>query len=480
MFKNIIRSQLNHIRKELYPMYEIDFRKPANIHFLGIGGISMSALAEILLKRGFKISGSDDKKSTLTKKLAMEGCSIHIGLTADNITDDIDAVVYTAAIRPGNSEYDECVRRQLPMLTRAELLGQIMNNYDTAIGVSGTHGKTSTTSMLTEILLYADTDPTISVGGMLSSIGGNLRIGNSQIFLTEACEYTNSFLSFKPTMNIILNVEEDHLDFFKDINDIRLSFKKYTELLPSDGTLIINSAIDDYEYFYKDSDCKVVTFGMDNKSDFSAKDIKVDEHGHFSYTLLYKNEAVCDINLKVSGEHNVCNSLAAIAAAVSLGIEPATAAQGISNYTGVDRRFQIKGKCNGFTIVDDYAHHPTEIEATLKAAKAFPGKKVWCIFQPHTYTRTKAFLPEFAKALSLADHVILAKIYEAREKDIYGVSSDDLKKLIDAKGTPCEYFKEFTQIEQFVLNNCQEGDLVITMGAGDVYEVGNHLLSVTV
>lgn len=458
-------------------MYQLDFNKPIHIHFIGIGGISMSGLAELLLSEHFTISGSDNKESALTKQLADAGCTIFIGQNAGNIGSSIDAAVYTAAIHPDNPEYAKCIELGIPMLSRAELLGQVMKNYKTAIGVSGTHGKTTTTSMLTEILMLADTDPTISVGGILPSIGGNMRIGHSDVFLTEACEYTNSFLSFHPTMNIILNVEEDHLDFFKDIDDIRTSFKKYTELLPDDGYLIINSAIDDYHYFYEDSHCHVITFGLDASiSNFSAKDFHIDDKGDYCYTLLYNNEEKCKVALKVPGEHNVLNSLAAIAAAVTLGIDMNTAVNGIAAYSGVDRRFQIKGKCSGFTIIDDYAHHPSEITATLKAAMHYPHKKLWCIFQPHTYTRTKAFLPEFATALSLADHVVLAPVYSAREQDIYGVSSADIQKLITEKGTPCEYFMSFSEIEDFIKNNCHEGDVVITMGAGNILEVGENLL----
>lgn len=459
-------------------MYLIDFNKPVHIHFIGIGGISMSGLAELLISKNFTVSGSDNKESVLTRQLAAAGCRIFIGQSANNIDSTIDAAVYTAAIHPDNPEYDRCIKLGIPMLTRAELLGQVMTNYRTAIGVSGTHGKTTTTSMLSEILLLADTDPTISVGGMLPSIGGNMRIGHSDMFLTEACEYTNSFLSFHPTMDIILNVEEDHLDFFKDLDDIRASFKKYTELLPDDGFLIINSSIENYQYFYKDSKCSVITFGLNpENSNYSAKDFHIDDKGDYCYTLLYNNEARCKVALKVPGEHNILNSLAAIAAAVTLGIDLDTAVRGIAGYSGVDRRFQVKGVCSGFTIIDDYAHHPAEITATLKAARHYPHKKLWCVFQPHTYTRTKAFLPEFAKALSLADHVVLAKIYSAREADIYGVSSADIQSLIAKEGTPCEYFESFPEIESFIKDNCKEGDVVITMGAGNILEVGEDLLS---
>ena len=437
----------------------------------------MSGLAKILLDRHFTVSGSDAHISDLTTELQQDGCIISYPQSADNITGDIDLVVYTAAIHPDNPELKAAVDAGIPTLTRAELLGQIMKNYHTAVNVAGTHGKTTTTSMITEILLAADADPTISVGGILNSIGGNIRVGRSDLFVTEACEYTNSFLSFNPTINIILNVKADHLDFFKDLDDIRHSFKLFTEKLPSDGTLIINSDIDNYEYFYKDTDCEVITFGSDpEKSMYSAANITYDKYGHASFSVLRNGVKVGSYYLKVPGIHNVSNALAAIALGHLLGLSEEVIIKGLGSFTGTDRRFQYKGEVAGVTIVDDYAHHPTEIEATLHAAHNYPHKKLWCVFQPHTYTRTKALLPEFAKALSLADHVVVADIYAARETDTLGISSEDLQKRIQELGTPCEYFPTFDEIENYLLSNCQEGDLLITMGAGDVVNIGEHLL----
>lgn len=458
-------------------MFTIDFNTPIHVHFIGIGGISMSGLAKILLDRHFTVSGSDAHISDLTTELQQDGCIISYPQSADNITGDIDLVVYTAAIHPDNPELKAAVDAGIPTLTRAELLGQIMKNYHTAVNVAGTHGKTTTTSMITEILLAADADPTISVGGILNSIGGNIRVGRSDLFVTEACEYTNSFLSFNPTINIILNVKADHLDFFKDLDDIRHSFKLFTEKLPSDGTLIINTDIDNYEYFYQDTDCEVITFGSDPaKSMYSASDITYDELGRCTYSLLINGEKADTITLGVPGLHNVYNSLAAIAAARKLSVDMVHIKAGLSNFKGTNRRFEKKGTFNGVTVIDDYAHHPDEICATLSSAAHYPHNHVWVVFQPHTYSRTKLLFNEFADALSHADKVVLAKIYAARETDTLGISSADLCEKIKSLGKECVYIDNFEDIEKYLLKNCINGDLLITMGAGDVYKIGEDLL----
>ncbi len=349
-------------------MYQIDFHKPLHIHFIGIGGISMSGLAEILLGEDFKVSGSDSKESPLTDSLTQKGARIFYGQRASNITDDVELVVYTAAIHPDNPEYACAVEKGIPMLTRAQLLGQIMRNYDTPIAVSGTHGKTTTTSMISQILLEADADPTISVGGILPSIGGNIRVGQSETFVTEACEYTNSFLSFFPKISIILNIDADHLDFFKDIDDIRHSFRKFAQLLPADGALIINADTPHYEEIIKDLPCKVITYGLEHDAQYQAAGITYDKYGHASFTVLKDGKKAGSFYLKVPGSHNVSNALAAIALAQLLQIPDEVTIKGLGSFTGTDRRFQYKGEVAGVTIVDDYAHHPTEIQATLNAA----------------------------------------------------------------------------------------------------------------
>ncbi len=455
---------------------EFDFNEKKKIHFIGIGGISMSALAHIMLDRGFKVSGSDTSASQITDELAAAGADIKIGQRAGNITGDIDLVVYTAAIPEDNPELLKARAENIPVMVRADFLGRIMRMYDRAICVSGTHGKTTTTSLLSKIMLDAGCDPTINVGGILPDIGGNYRIGDSGDFLTEACEYTNSFLSFFPDMEIILNVQADHMDFFKDLDDIRSSFKRFTRLLPDDGTLIINGEIDDLSYFTDGLNCSVVTFGLSEDCNFYAKNITYNESACAGFELYAYGVSKGYVRLQIPGKHNVYNALAALAAASCLGIDSDSACAAAADFRGVNRRFQIKGTVCGTTIVDDYSHHPDEIRSALDTALKYPHKKLWVVFQPHTYTRTHAFLEEFADALSLADAVILAEIYAAREKNTLNISSNDLKKLLDKAGVEAYYFPTFDEIENFLLKTLVNGDLLITMGAGDVYIIGDKLL----
>ncbi|HBN56976.1 MAG TPA: UDP-N-acetylmuramate--L-alanine ligase [Lachnospiraceae bacterium] len=459
-------------------MYQINFQEPIHVHFIGIGGISMSGLAEILLKEGFTISGSDLRESALTRHLTALGATVFYGQKAENIRPGIQAVVFTAAVHPDNPEYAAAKSAGIPMLSRAELLGQIMRNYRTAIAVSGTHGKTTVTSMLSSILLEAKKDPTISVGGILPEIGGNIRVGHSDTFLTEACEYTNSFLSFFPTVGLILNIEEDHMDFFKDLADIRNSFCRFAKLLPSQGLLVLNDEIPNPRQITAGTKARIVNYGFDQSADYHTMEpVTYDDKGCASFGCWHKEHYLGDITLHVPGRHNVSNALAALAASMELGITFEDTALGLSKFHGTDRRFQYKGKVNGITIIDDYAHHPTEIAATLSAASHYPHRELWCVFQPHTYTRTKAFLSQFAQALSMADHVVLADIYAAREVNTIGISSMDLKAELEKRGKICHYFPTFEEIEKFLLKKCMHGDLLITMGAGDVLKIGENLLS---
>ncbi len=462
-------------------MYTIDLNIPKHVYFMGIGGISMSGLAQILKDRGFLVSGSDAKHSPMTERLEELGISIHYPQKAENIqaaaaTAPIDVVVYTSAIHPDNPEFAAVVASGIPMLTRAELLGQIMQAYKMPVAISGTHGKTTTTSMISKILLEADTDPTLSIGGVLKDIEGNTRIGHSDYFVAEACEYTNSFLSLFPRIGVVLNIDADHLDFFKDLDDIRHSFKVFSGLIPADGHLVINGEIENLPYITEGLSCPVVTYGLASSYDYYATDITYGNLGNASFTAHCKDGRSFPVTLHVPGKHNVYNALAAIATADLLQISDTAVQSGLSDFTGTNRRFEYKGTVGGVTIVDDYAHHPTEIRATLSAAANYPHKSLWCVFQPHTYTRTKALMHEFAEALSLADHVVLADIYAARETDNLGISSRTLQEEIRALGHSCDYFPSFDEIEKFLLKNCTKDDLLITMGAGDVVKIGTDLL----
>lgn len=457
-------------------VYQIDFHQPIAVHFIGIGGISMSGLASILLGAGFTVTGSDAKASPLTADLEKRGALIHYPQSADNIPEICDVVVYTAAVHPDNPEYAEAVRRNLPMLSRAQLLGQIMDNYEASVAVAGTHGKTTTTSMLAHITLAGSLDPTISVGGMLHLIGGNIRVGASETFVTEACEYTNSFLSLKPKYGIILNIDADHLDFFKDLDDIRRSFHAFAEGIRPDGTLILDGHIPHPEEITAGLSCSVVTVGGDD-SDYRVTDMQFDELGYGSFTLSKGDQPISRFHLHVPGSHNIYNAASAIVTALLMGVSPDKIQEGLDTFTGTDRRFQHKGKVRGVTVIDDYAHHPTEILATQSAAGNLPHNTLWCVFQPHTYTRTASLMDEFAGALKGFDRVLLMDIYAARETDTLGISSQTLADKIAALGGNVLCTGTFEATQSYLKEHLAEGDVLITMGAGDVFKVGEHLLS---
>lgn len=446
-----------------------------NIHFIGIGGISMSGIAELMISRGYRVSGSDSHETDITDRLAGMGAAIGYPQKAENIPADTDTVVMTAAIHEDNPELMEARRRGLRIETRAEFLGKIMKEYRTPVAVAGTHGKTTTTAMISEILMSAQKDPTISIGGVLRDIGGNFRVGADEFFVMEACEYTNSYHSFYPKIGVILNVEADHLDFFKDIEDIRRSFHRFAENIPDDGVLIINKGIEGVEEITDGLKCRVVTFGDVPGADYRPENISVDEYARPTFEAVHGGERK-EYSLGVHGYHNVLNALSAIAAAEELGLSHEDIAHGLKRFAGTDRRFEVKGKLNGFTIIDDYAHHPTEIHATISTAKKYPHHELWVVFQSHTYTRTKALMHDFAKELAAADHVICAEIYPARETDNLGISGETLAAEIRKEGTDCYYFPTFKEIEKFITDTLVDNDLLITMGAGDVVNIGDELL----
>lgn len=426
----------------------------------------MSGIAKVLLNNGIKVSGSDISKSDTVKELEDLGATIYIGHNAENITSQ-NLVVYTSAVKDDNPEIVAAKEKGIELIDRATMLGRIMKNYKTAVSVAGTHGKTTATSMLAYIMLSACLDPTVMVGGKLDGINGNLRIGNSEYFLTETCEYMRNFLKFFPTIAVILNVEEDHLDYYKDIDDIIDAFHDFSMLVPKDGAVIVNKESEDALKSVRDIKAPVYTFGFDG-ADFSAKNITFSEFGYPSFEI-YKNDAkIMDIKLSVTGMHNVLNATGVALAAVKMGIDKKYIIRGLEAFSGTKRRFEKKGFVNGALVIDDYAHHPTEIAATLKAVENINHNHVWCIFQPHTYTRTYSLLEEFASELSNAENVIITDIYAAREKDTGLVSSKDLADKIEGS----QYIKTFDEIADFIKNNASEGDIVLTMGAGNVCDIG--------
>lgn len=448
-------------------------KKNGHVHFIGIGGISMSGLAEILLGRGYKVSGSDIQKSSLTDKLEALGATIYIGQKASNIK-DCDLIVYTAAIKEDNEEFIAAKESGAPLVDRATLLGAVMRYYKYAVAVSGTHGKTTTTSMITHIMLRGNLDPTVSLGGELSAIDGNIRVGHSDNFVCEACEYHESFLKFFPYISVILNIEEDHLDYFKDLDHIIKAFHGLALLPPADGAVVANIDNKNVIKAVKDINCGLITCSIKAKADYYAENIETDSLGCACFDLFEKGEKLGQIKLSVAGLHNVSNAVCAIAASRRLGVSFEDIKEGLYSYGGVKRRFEKKGAKNGVTVIDDYAHHPTEIEATLKTAEKIDCKKIWCVFQPHTYTRTKALYSDFVEKFNASNaNILMLDIYAAREKDTGLVSSKQLAG--DIKN--CKYFPSFDECAEFLKDSTESGDLIITMGAGDVYKVGDIFLN---
>ena len=446
-----------------------------NIHFIGIGGISMSALAEICINKKYNVSGSDMNESELTNKLKAQGAKIFIGQSKDNISDDIDIVVYTAAIHPDNPELMEAKNKNKLTINRAAFLGQLMREYQNSIAVSGTHGKTTTTSILSTIFEHAQLDPTILVGGNLKSIGGNVKIGHSDHFITEACEYVDSFLNFNPKISIVLNVEEDHLDYFSGIDEIKASFNKFGKLLPKDGYFIINGDSPNMDILH-DVKATVIKYGKKSSNDVIIENIDFDDLGCGSFDLNYLGKHIGNFKLHVPGLHNIYNATSAIITSIVSGIDVDTIREGLLDYTGVGRRFEIKGKYQDVTVIDDYAHHPTEIKATLSTAKRFKKGTLWCIFQPHTYSRTISLLDEFAEAFYSADKVIITDIFAAREDDPGTVHSKDLVEKLNHNNVDATYISKFEDIVTYLKENIKPNDIVMTVGAGPVYLVGEDLL----
>ncbi|MBB6218453.1 UDP-N-acetylmuramate--alanine ligase [Anaerosolibacter carboniphilus] len=446
-----------------------------HIHFIGIGGISMSAIAELLLNFGYTISGSDMRASKITDKLCSKGVTIHIGHSSDNIP-ACDLVVYTAAIKNDNPELKRARELGIPVIDRAEMLGLLMKKFSNSIAISGTHGKTTTTSMVSLILEHSGFQPTILVGGELDEIGGNIKIGESNYLVTEACEYVESFLKFFPTLGVILNIEADHLDYFRDLSHIIEAFTKFARLIPKEGHLVVFKDDPNIRSLLSDFDCNVITCGIKEEGDYTARNIGYNHLGFPFFDVYFHNKPLGHFQLNVPGYHNICNALAAIAATHTLGASIEKIQERLSLFRGTHRRFDILGVVGERTIVDDYAHHPTEIQATLQAAANYPHNKIWCVFQSHTYTRTKSLLKDFAVSFTGADKVIVADIYAAREKDTGEIHAQDLVKSIGEHHHDVSYIGGFSDIVDYLSLHTHPGDLILTMGAGDIYKVGEMLL----
>lgn len=455
------------------------FSAMKNIHFIGIGGISMSGIAQILSARGYRVTGSDLKETEITEHLISLGIPVAIGQRAENITEDMDTIVYTAAVKEDNEELRaaRALAERVPgtrVIERAVLLGDLFDEYGVPVAVAGTHGKTSTSSMISYIYMQAGKDPTVAIGGILQNLGENFRVGNSSYMIIEACEYMDSFLHFHPKVSVITNIEAEHLDYFQNFDNIKASFRKYVEGMRPAGTLIVGKEL---AGLFSDFTGRLWTVSLKAPADILAADITphMDSVGA-SFDVIFKGENLGRVDLYVPGHHLIYDALCAIGAALADGIAFDDIKKGIASYRSTKKRFEFKGQVGGVTVVDDYAHHPSEIRATLEAAHEVPHRELYVVFQPHTFSRTKSFLPQFAEALSAADHVVLAKIFPAREKDPGDISSQDIADLMTEKGCDATYIPDFDGIENFLMKNLSPGDLLITMGAGDVVSIGESLL----
>ena len=440
------------------------------VHLVGIGGVSMCPLAEVLHGKGLQVQGSDMTDSDTVKHLRSLGIPVAIGHNADNLG-DCDFVVRTAAVHDSNPEIAGAVARGIPVYERAQAWGALMQHYPNALCVSGTHGKTTTTSMCTHIFMAAQADPTVMIGGTLPLLHSGYRVGHGDTIILESCEYCNSFLSFYPTVAVILNVEEDHLDFFKDLNDIEHSFHRFAELVPPSGHVIVNAdnqgAVDSAVGLER----PVFTFGLDHPADCTAAGL-TDVDGAPSFDVMVKGEKYAHVTLQVYGHHNVLNALAAASAAYVLGIPGSAVEEGLATFTGAGRRFEHKGAYHGAEVYDDYAHHPDELHALLTTAKNLGYERVIVAFQPHTYTRTAKLFEHFVEELKLADVAILAEIYAAREQNTLGISSADLCRNIPGS----VYCSTLDKVADQLRKIARPGDLILTVGAGDIYRAGEKLL----
>lgn len=454
-----------------------NIKKYKNIHMIGIGGVSMSGIAAILKNWGFHVTGSDSSDSENVKALIQKGFKVTIGHNLEDVANS-NIVVYSAAIQQDDPEMLEAKRLQIPTIERADFLGELTRCYQDTICISGTHGKTTTTSMVALCFLEALQDPSIQVGAYLRQLNGNYMVGNSEIFIIEACEYVESFLKFSPKAEIVLNIDNDHLDYFKNFENIKNAFIKYVKLLPSDGILILNADDTNCLDLAQYTNIKPITYGLDNKnSDFYAANITFDENGFPEFDVYHNDKLFDKIKLSVPGTHNILNALSCIALCHEYSLDKKAIKSALLKFTGAHRRFEFKGKIdNKVSVFDDYAHHPTEIMATVKSLCHKKYHHSWVIFQPHTYSRTKNLLDDFAKALLNFDHVIVLDIYAAREKNTYGITSKDLVNQLIKIGKEATYLPDFKECVSYIKNNVEENDIVMTLGAGTVTQIGPMLV----
>lgn len=450
--------------------------KYKNIHLIGIGGISMSAIAETLKSWGHNVTGSDLHESEITEKLEKDGIKVAIGHDL-NLAKNADLIIYNAAIPETDPEMIVAKENNIDIVDRGEFVGFLTKKYKEAICISGTHGKTTTTSMISICFINAHLDPSIEVGAILEKINGNYRIGKSEYFILESCEYKANFLKFFPNTAVILNIDNDHLDYYKTFDNIVKTFNEFAGKVNENGVLIVNGDDENCLGLSKFSKSKFITYGIENdKSNYVAKNIKFNQSGFASFDVYKNNELFDNIQLSVTGKHNVLNALATIAVSDFYKINKEIIKKSLLEFKGASRRMEYKGTFNGAKVYDDYGHHPTEVKATVESIKNKKYNKSWVVFQPHTYSRTKAHLEEFAKALLDFDNIIITDIYAAREKNTFEVSSEDLTKKIKDLGKNAKYIKEFNEIVKFLKDNVEKDDLVLTLGAGTVTEIGPMLI----
>ncbi len=452
--------------------------KDKTVHFIGIGGISMSGIAMIIHSLGGKVTGSDANLNDNVKMLKEKGISVTIGSDLE-LVKRADIIVYTAAISSEDPELKEAHHLHKEMYERGVFLGLLTKEYKNVICISGTHGKSTTTGMIATCFLQDDKNPTIQIGAILPLIKANYYVGGKDYFIMEACEYKDSFLSFNPTSEVILNIDDDHLDYFHNLDNIKSSFTKYTNLLPNNGYLVINKDDENTMSLNYPDHLNILTYAINKEADLKAENITFDDDGHPLFDVYYHQKLYLKIHLNVLGTHNIYNALATIAIGIFYNLSKEALTNGLNSYHGVGRRFELLGTYqDNILVYDDYAHHPTEILSTYKSSQNIKCHQNWAIFQSHTFSRTKEHLEEFAEVLKKFDNVIIAPIYPARETNIYNVSEDDLVKLIKKDNPNVIYLPSFSEIVSYLKEHLKPNDLVITIGAGPVNEVGLKLLEI--